>query len=59
MNNKQTQNSLNSKNTVMQITIQGKKATIIRKWAVNPDYYVIVVFNGEPKEHIVLNEYGY
>lgn len=43
----------------MTINIQGKKATILRKWSVNPDYYVVVIFEGETKEHVVFNQYGY
>ena len=43
----------------MTITIQGRKATIIRKWGMNPEYYVVVVFDGETTEHTVLNHWGY
>jgi|APCry1669189000_1035189.scaffolds.fasta_scaffold02413_7 hypothetical protein len=43
----------------MEISIKGRKATILKKWNVNPDYYVVIVFEGETKRHIVLNEFNY
>ena len=46
-------------NQNMEISIQGKRATILRKWSVNPDYYVIVVFYGETKEHIIFNQFNF
>ena len=41
------------------IIIQGRKATILRKWAVNPDYYVVIKFEDDNTTHIVFNQFNY